>query len=166
MHRLPTAPVAQLQPAKPAQKQSTPNSIPNKNIPLKARKDFIPYHFEWCTDRNTAFAFEGLVRYEDTNRLLNVSLHPAFDEVGGMVRQVQADVKLEWIGMCADVVEAVTQQALDGNLQGFVPVEHNPWKPAAVNQTKGGYYETVAPKVPVPNKVMQTLWKAVEMGHF
>ncbi|CAB9523278.1 FAD-dependent oxidoreductase domain-containing protein 2 [Seminavis robusta] len=139
---------------------------------LKARKDIISYYFEWGTDRNTAFAFEGLVRYEDTNRLLNVYLHPAF-EVGGMVRQVQEDVELEWLGMYADAVESVARKALDGNMEGFVLVENNPWKPAAVNQTKGSYYETVSPKVPVPNKVMQTLWKAVytdqadrEMGHF
>jgi len=132
----------------------------HRDLKLDAREDVISLYFEWGHHRHVAFAFEGLARYEDQKSLLNVFLHPAI-EVNGMVRQVQEDVKLEWIEYYAAAVDKTIRSALDGNMDGFYPQQFNPWKPSKIKRTLDNYFEGVSPPAPVDESVVKAIWRSV-----
>ena len=99
------------------------------------RDDAIYVYFMWGDTRRAQDVFENVNRYSDTKALRNLHIHPAV-EVGGMIREMEEDLAVDWSGYFhTEAIYVTIRAALDGDLDLFVPKEVRPYERAAINMT-------------------------------
>lgn len=131
-----------------------------------SHQDVVYLYFSWGDGRNVQSVFDNVLRYSDTNTLINLFLHPVVEK-NGRTRDMMEDLEQAWNspGYLSSLEKSV-RAALDGDLSLFRPKSAiRPYTRSVVNeetQKEPGYeYEPALEKGLIDNDYVTALWKAV-----
>lgn len=124
--------------------------------------DTIYLYLSWGDGKTASHVFDGVWRYSDTKKLINLFLHPVI-QVGQLTNEIIDDPEMSWTDPAyVTTIETVFLDALEGNLNSFSPKEDFSWKRSEINQTRAGdWYQMSDLKIKIDNRVFQSLWKAI-----
>ena len=128
---------------------------------LMNRDGIISLYFAWGDGRSVESVFDNILRFSDTNRLINLFLHPVV-EVNGLTRACMEDLEQAWNtpGYISSIT-MVVRQAIDGDLSMFGEKASHPYSRAVINDTKEPF-EEANEKGLIDEDFVHALWRAVK----